>query len=113
MEKLLLRLAEQLDSIDEASLMALWPTYAKQVSVFEPTKRWEMAALILGLIQAKYMKNNLFNHHWAKQSNPPSGDQDSEPMPDFAMNFSLEDKPKEPCRILAFKPLKEPGGDGK
>ena len=48
-----------------------------------------------------------------KQSNPPSGDQDSEPMPDFAMNFSLEDKPKEPCRILAFKPLKEPGGDGK
>ena len=50
---------------------------------------------------------------WAKQSNPPSGDQDSEPMPDFAMNFSLEDKPKEPCRILAFKPLKEPGGDGK
>ena len=64
MEKLLLRLAEQLDSIDEASLMALWPKYAKQVSVFEPTKRWEMAALILGLIQAKYMKNNLFNHHW-------------------------------------------------
>ena len=113
MEKLLLRLAEQLDSIDEASLMSLWAKYAKQVSVFEPTKRWETAALVLGLIQAKYMKNNLFNHYWLKQQTPPERGQAPEPMPDFARNFTLEEPPKQPCRIIAFKPQDKPGGNGR
>ena len=57
MEKLLLRLARQLDAIDEASLMSLWSKYATQTSRFEPTKRWEEAALVFSLIQAKLEKS--------------------------------------------------------
>ena len=65
MEKLLEKLARQLDSIDEASLMALWSKYATITSRFEPTKRWEEACLIFSLIQAKHFKNQLFNYCWA------------------------------------------------
>lgn len=74
MEKLLLRLARQLDAIDEASLMSLWSKYATQTSRFEPTKRWEEAALVFSLIQAKRWKNQLFNYHWARQSQAPDAD---------------------------------------
>ena len=61
MEQLLIKLARQLESLDEASLMALWEKYANIVSQFEPTKRWEEATLIFSLIQAKHMKNQLFH----------------------------------------------------
>ena len=60
MEKLLVRLAQQLDAIDEASLMSLWSKYATTASRFEPTKRWEEATLVFSLIQAKRWKNQLF-----------------------------------------------------
>ena len=67
MEKLLEKLARQLDSIDEASLMALWSKYATITSRFEPTKRWEEACLIFSLIQAKHFKNQLFNYCWQQE----------------------------------------------
>lgn len=53
MEQLLIKMARQLDALDEASLLALWDKYAAAVSHFEPTKRWEEAALVLSFIQAK------------------------------------------------------------
>ena len=58
MEKLLVRLAQQLDAIDEASLMSLWSKYATTASRFEPTKRWEEATLIFSLIQANAGKTS-------------------------------------------------------
>lgn len=70
MEKLLIKLARQLDALDEASLMNLWGKYAALTSAFEPTKRWEESALIFSLIQAKHWKNQLFNYNWALQSKP-------------------------------------------
>ncbi len=72
MEQLLLKIARQLDAVDEASLMALWDVYAEKVQRFEPTKRWEEAALIFSLIQAKRWKNQLFNYQWATQLKPHS-----------------------------------------
>ena len=39
MEQLLIKMARQLDALDEASLLALWDKYAVIVSHFEPTKR--------------------------------------------------------------------------
>ena len=62
MEKMLQKLARQLDSLDEASLMSLWGKYATIASRFEPTAKWEEAALIFSLIQAKRWKNQLFNY---------------------------------------------------
>jgi hypothetical protein len=71
MEKLLQKIASQINAFDEASLMALWDKYAEQVSRFEPTRRWEEAAIIFGIIQAMRMKNQLFNYSWAQSSKPP------------------------------------------
>ena len=60
MEQLLLKLARQLDAMDEASLMSLWDKYAQTVQRFEPSERWQEAVLVLSFIQAKRWKNQLF-----------------------------------------------------
>ena len=65
MEKALEKLARQLAAFDEASLMALWDKYARTVGAFEPSKRWEEAVIIFGLIQSVRFKNQLFNYHWS------------------------------------------------
>lgn len=112
MEKLLARLARQLDTIDEASLMSLWSKYATAASRFEPTKRWEEAALIFSLIQAKRWKNQLFNYYWSHQTQAEANRPASAPQ-SLAPDFELEaaparaaDEPPAPqrCRVLAFRP---------
>ena len=70
MERVLQKLAHQLVSYDETSLMVLWNKYAAIVTDFEPTRRWEEAALIFGFIQSVHMKNQLFNHHLAVRTRP-------------------------------------------
>ena len=95
MEQLLIKMARQLDALDEASLLALWDKYAVIVSHFEPTKRWEEAALVFSFIQAKRWKNQLFNYSWSAQ-------------------------PKRKAAIIQFRPHRspekdaseEPGGKG-
>ncbi len=109
MEKLLARLAQQLDTIDEASLMSLWSKYATVSSRFEPTRKWEEATLIFSLIQAKRWKNQLFNYHWSQQSQDREGA--APQLPGLAPDFSLEVPQKatheQRCRVLKFHPLKE------
>lgn len=115
MEKLLARLAQQLDTIDEASLMSLWSKYATVSSRFEPTRKWEEATLIFSLIQAKRWKNQLFNYHWSRQSQGREGL--APQLPGLAPEFSLEppqkDVPEQRCRVLKFHPLKEDDEDSK
>lgn len=79
LEKALLKLSRQLNAYDEASLMSLWERYAEKVRHFEPTKKWEEAALVFSLIQSVRLKNQLFNHNWAKSREP-----DDTTMPDLA-----------------------------
>lgn len=69
-EKALIKIARQLRSLDEASLMSLWERYAEIVRSFEPSERWEEAVLVLSFIQNVRMKNQLFNHHWAGAHRP-------------------------------------------
>lgn len=64
MERILEKLADKLLSLDEASLVALWNKYYKQVQRFEPSKRWERSVIILSMIQAVRWKNQLFNLKW-------------------------------------------------
>ena len=99
MEKLLLRLAEQLDGLDEASLMSLWTKYAKTACNFEPTKRWEQATLVLCLIQAKHMKNQLFNHYW-KEAQQPDAAEGAGQVPEKPA--AREPTRPHECRILTF-----------
>ncbi len=70
MERILRDLARRLNAFDEASLMSMWEDYARRVQNFEPTRRWEEAALVFGFIQALRWKNQLFNYHWASESRP-------------------------------------------
>lgn len=103
MEQLLLKIARQLDSLDEASLISLWEKYATLVANFEPTKRWEEAALVFSLIQAKQWKNQLFNHHWANQVRPDRVD--APPLPSaFVLEREQEAEPQKKAAILSFRP---------
>lgn len=94
MEQLLLKLARQLDSMDEASLMSLWEKYAALVNQFEPTQRWQEAVLVLSFIQAKRWKNQLFNTHWAARTRgmplEVPRDSDVPGQPSFGLDFSLD-----------------------
>ncbi|MFW6415603.1 MAG: hypothetical protein ACOCZ2_04725 [Thermodesulfobacteriota bacterium] len=78
MENSLQKIAEQLDALDEASLTGLWEKYHNIVREFEPTKRWEEAALILSMIQAVRWKNQLFNTKWAELETPWAGEGEGE-----------------------------------
>lgn len=71
-EKMLQKLAGQLASVDEASLMNLWETYYKRVSQFQPTQQWEQDLLIFGMIQTVRWKNQLFNSKWKDARTVPS-----------------------------------------
>lgn len=78
MERMLQKMARQLNAYDEASLIALWDKYATAVERFEPTRRWEEAAIVFSLIQAVRLKNQLFNQHLAaglevSRDTPPRG----------------------------------------
>jgi len=119
MEQMLLRLARQLDALDESSLMALWEKYAAVVARFEPSRRWEEATLVLSFIQAKRWKNQLFNYHWARQvqlsQQLQAEGQTGSPNDAAESSFNLEasetsdagsgSKGKR-CRVLSFKPRK-------
>ncbi|MDR2076653.1 MAG: hypothetical protein LBP61_06960 [Desulfovibrio sp.] len=70
MQRVLEKMARQLNAYDEASLMQLWQQYAMRVNNFEPTRRWEEAAIALCLIQAVHWKNHLFNYHLASTATP-------------------------------------------
>ncbi|MDR2727229.1 MAG: hypothetical protein LBC10_04470 [Deltaproteobacteria bacterium] len=100
MEQALLKMARQLDALDEASLVALWDKYSGMAARFEPSKRWEESVLVLSLIQAKRWKNLLFNQQWSARSRP-----DEHPP---RVVFSLEngergdDAGKPKAKILAF-----------
>jgi hypothetical protein len=119
MEQLLLRLARQLDALDESSLMALWEKYAAIAARFEPSRRWEEAALVLSFIQGKRWKNQLFNYHWARQvqlsQQLQAEGQTGSPDGAAESGFSLEDpgapnaasgNEKKRCQVLPFRPPK-------
>ncbi|MDD2966018.1 MAG: hypothetical protein PHN64_00775 [Desulfovibrionaceae bacterium] len=104
MEQLLLKIARQLDGMDEASLMALWNKYATLVSRFEPTKRWEEAALVFSLIQAKRWKNQLFNYNWSTRLHTQEDKTHTNlPQNSFTLERPAPAAPRQKCTILPFR----------
>lgn len=119
MERMLQKMASQLNAYDEASLLALWDKYATIVERFEPTKRWEEAAIVFSLIQAVRLKNQLFNQHLAAGLEAP---REPAPLPGtekasawFEKQRSGKDAPegsepavsgskaKKRCKVLRFR----------
>lgn len=68
-------------AFDEASLSALFDAYADKAQNFEPTRKWEEAVVMLGIIQTVRWKNQLFNHRW-KSGALPSADAGGQRMPE-------------------------------
>ncbi len=73
MEQALLELARRLNAYDEASLMALWETLAAKVEQFEPSARWEEAAVAFAMVQGVRWKNQLHNSHMTELARPDGG----------------------------------------
>ena len=67
MDKALDRLAEQILSFDEASLVSLREKYRVRIEHFDGTKDWERAVIIFCIINAVSMKNTLFNENVVKR----------------------------------------------
>lgn len=67
MEKMLLKMARQLNAMDEASLMGLWNKYLQRVQHFDGSQEWEEAVIVLSLLQAVRGKNQLFNTKWEER----------------------------------------------
>ena len=67
MEKALDKLAEQILSFDEASLVSLREKYRLRIEHFDGTKDWERAVIIFCIINAVSMKNTLFNENVVKR----------------------------------------------
>jgi hypothetical protein len=63
MEKALEKLAEQILSFDEASLVNLREKYRLRIEHFDGTKDWEKAVIIYSIINAVSLKNTLFNEN--------------------------------------------------
>lgn len=115
MEKMLQKLAHQLNSLDEASLISLWDSLAARVEHFEPSKAWEEAVLALSMVQAMRWKNQLFNYYWAqsvKTATAPSTENDSLSFPNKDLARGIDSgpdvghAPKQRGKVLSFRPVK-------
>ena len=129
MERLLLKIARQLNGLDEASLMALWPQYLERVQQFDGSQEWEEAAIVLSLLQAVRNKNQLFNVRLAekraaeaprepkqkdirpwRQGPKTRRDYDSPPVDNRARRMARdiirehEERAARPANILQFRP---------
>lgn len=105
MEKVLIKMAEQLIALDEASLTSLWDKYEGVVRDFQPTKKWEQAVLVLGMIQTLRWKNHLFNHHWAALQKPGQTPVVS-PLPVTMADLGDLAGQSKPAKVLPFVPPK-------
>lgn len=101
LENALVKLARQIVAFDEASLMDLWEKYAEVVRRFEPTRRWEEAALIFGLIQSVRMKNQLFNYNL-------SASRSGVPGPGLGLDLLNLSAPEPRSRPAGAEPAPEP-----
>ncbi len=98
MEKELRKLADELNNLDEASLISLWDKYYERVQTFTPSQEWEEDILILSMIQAVRWKNQLFNHCLSQNSEEKSEDKKSLIRP------VRRNKVKKTAKVLHFRP---------
>lgn len=72
LESSLDKIAQQILSLDEASLASLWSKYKTRMENFEPSKNWEKAVIIFFIINAVRAKNQIFNEQiMQKQKSRP------------------------------------------
>ena len=105
LERLLYKLAEQLDSLDEQSLMRLWGKYAQKTYSVRLSRQWELDTLVFCLIQAKHMKNQLFNY--CIRRDMPEEMQEEDDGLEVARRSAEAGivRRETPCTVSQFRPL--------
>lgn len=107
MQRRLEKIARELQSFDEASLMQLWEHYHDIVKRFEPTKKWEESVLVLGLIQTVHWKNQLFNLKWADSKKGSVSSSGMVPAKKDGLaglsRIQTQKKEKKPAKLLPFQ----------
>lgn len=66
MEKVLQKIAHQINELDEGELKQYWNKYLKRMQDFDASPEWEEACIILSLIQAVSGKNLMFRSRLAE-----------------------------------------------
>ncbi len=110
METMLLKMARQLNAMEEASLMALWNKYLQRVQDFDASREWEEATIVLSLIQAVRGKNQLFNTKWEEREalrNAPAPEPRIEEMRPWRRRTAKkkEEEPVRKATVHQFRPL--------
>lgn len=83
LESALDKMAENILSLDEASLTSLWEKYKIKMEHFDTTKEWEKSVIIFFIINSVRVKNHIFNENILKfqdkqnkPEKPPKGKPD-------------------------------------
>lgn len=63
LESALDKMAENILSLDEASLSNLWDKYKNKMELFDTTKEWEKSVIIFFIINSVRVKNHIFNEN--------------------------------------------------
>jgi len=62
-EDILLKIADKIVRLDEASLSSLWDKYRQRVENVEVSREWEKAVIIFFIINAVRAKNEILNEY--------------------------------------------------
>jgi hypothetical protein len=82
LESALDKMAENILSLDEASLSNLWDKYKNRMERFDTTREWEKSVIIFFIINSVRVKNHIFNENilsLQKKENKPVKQTKSKP----------------------------------
>lgn len=70
-EETLLKMADRIVRLDEASLASLWQKYRKRVENVELSREWEKAVIVFFIINAVRAKNEILNEYIQEKNKSP------------------------------------------
>lgn len=70
-EDVLLKMADRIARLDEASLVSLWNKYRERVENVELSRDWEKAVIVFFIINAVRAKNEILNEHIQEKNRSP------------------------------------------
>ncbi|MCX7982406.1 MAG: hypothetical protein N2572_05815 [Syntrophales bacterium] len=70
-EDVLLKIADKIVRLDEASLASLWNKYRERVENVELSRDWEKAVIVFFIINAVRAKNEILNEYIQEKNKSP------------------------------------------
>ncbi len=88
-EQTLVKMADKILHLDEASLVNLWDKYRLRMEQADMSRDWEQAVIIFFIINAVRAKNEIFNEQILTRRNKPSESAGAPPKPSPNTKFRL------------------------